>query len=433
VRERAVRLGERRVDAGVLPADLAQGIAEPADVATEGGEAKVSALRAIAADQGADERPAECERRLDDVEERELGERRDGAVASHRGVALERPGADGERCGRDVGSDGAQTDHRAAGVDPREEGLAALPRVEGPACEVEHSLGEEEGVHLAEIYAAPADLGAHATANEERVEIGALDGGLERRGHGGPGAHRELGRERDRRVAVEVDRDRRGSGDLAAEVGLRGASALEHPPHLGELERHRRARRVASNGRVEGVHDAGAHLLEDDRAVVDEDRGLRAAAIDAQRRGVGEALDAELPRVLVEAHDALSAGDADEVGEGPREVAQHARRMTLRDTGGDVCPVDEEVEDLVGPHAGARRGRTAIGALPAARLRTGGDGSPRSARVIGQLGKLWLDEDFEASHSSRATDSEGSVMPVRFCAGKRSVGERILGSYAQQT
>ena len=136
----------------------------------------------------------------------------------------------------------------------------------------------------------------------------------------------------------------------------------EDAADLGELERARaRARgRGGRAVRVEGVDDARAHLLEDDRAVVDEHGGLVAAAVDAQRRGVAEALDAELPRVLVEAHDALAAGDADEVGERAREIAQDARRVRLRDARSDVRTMNEQVEDLVRPHASPAGGGTTI-------------------------------------------------------------------------
>ena len=177
---------------------------------------------------------------------------------------------------------------------------------------------------------------------------------------GPTGTHRELRRERDWGIAIDVDGDRRRRGNVGAEIGLVLASLGEDATDLRELEREGRARGVAGNGRVESVDDARAHLLEDDRAIVDEDRGLVATAVDAERRRIREALDTELPGVLVEAHDALAAGDADEVSEGPREIAKDARRVPLRDARGDVRSVDEEVEDLVWPHASPAGGGTTI-------------------------------------------------------------------------
>ena len=172
--------------------------------------------------------------------------------------------------------------------------------------------------------------------------------------------------------------------------------------------------------RVERIDDARAHLLEHDRTVVDEHGRLGAAAVDAERRGVREALDAELPRVLVEAHDALAAGDPDEVGERPREIAQHARRVTLRDARGDVRAVNEEVEDLVRAHAGSpeagprRRGCVGLsaeqtrGRIPAL--------SPRHRAV----GRARVRRRFRSFAFVSATDPEASLVPVRFApAGGR--------------
>src|SRR5690606_32976159 len=92
--------------------------------------------------------------------------------------------------------------------------------------------------------------------------------------------------------------------------------------------------------------DAVEHLCEDDRAVVDEDRGLRSAAIDAERRVRADALDAELPGVLAEMDDALAGADAGELRQRPCEIAQDARRVGGGDARRDVCAVDEEIEHL---------------------------------------------------------------------------------------
>ena len=362
MRERAVGLG-REVDARVLAADLAERVSDRADVTAEGREAEIAALRAIATHERANERASERERGLDDVEERELRERRDHAIAPELAVGRQRARADRQRGGRNIGGRRAEAEHRAAGIDAGEERLTALPRIERATSEVEHALGEEEGVHLAEVDGAAADLGAHAAADEERMEVGALDARLERGRGRGAGTHRELRGEGDRRVAIDVDGHRRRRGHLGAEVGLLLASARRGRggPRRARARGESRTAWRATRG-VESIDDARAHLLEDDRAIVDEDGRLVAAAVDAERRGVREALDAELPRVLVEAHDALAASDADEVGERPREIAQHARRVTLRDARSDVRTMDEEVEDLVRPHAGSAGGGAAVDA-----------------------------------------------------------------------
>ena len=221
------------------------------------------------------------------------------------------------------------------------------------------------------------------------MQVRALDAGLGRASLGGARAHRELGRERDRGVALDVDRDGLGEGGVVVEVLGSRLLADERAADLDQLagDGHARGVGVAGEGRVDRVDDARAHLREDDRAIVDEHRGLAAAAVDAQGRARAHALDAELPGVVVEAHDPLATGRRDELGEREREVAEDARGMALGDPRGDVRALDEEVEHLARSraHAGARGRRRFTNRLHLI--------GPRHGAV-----RLGFDEDLEAAH-----------------------------------
>ena len=93
------------------------------------------------------------------------------------------------------------------------------------------------------------------------------------------------------------------------------------------LHQQRGAKYCVYNNRLMAVdqggdrfEDAHAHLVEVNRAIVDEHGRLGAAAVDTERRDGAEAFDAKLPRVLVEAHDLFAPRRAHEICERPREV-----------------------------------------------------------------------------------------------------------------
>ncbi len=100
------------------------------------------------------------------------------------------------------------------------------------------------------------------------------------------------------------------------------------------------------------------------------DARLRAGAVHAQASGRPEALDAELPGLVVEAHRRLAARASRQLDEGERQVAQDERAVRLVDArrGGDVAAIDEDVEQL----ARASRGG-AVGACAGGLQRVGGD------------------------------------------------------------
>ena len=237
---------------------------------------------------------------------------------------------------------------------------------------------------LADVHRAPAHLRAHAAAEEERVEIGALDeivAAIAR-----AEAHRELGAERDGRVPLGLDGDlaHLGLGDgLVARAAVdrredRLGLAELHLDGLGQpgAARERRADRFAR-----AVHD----LREHHRAIVDRDARVLAAVVDAEHRTRADALDGELPCVVVEAHERLAARGARQLGEREPEVAQDARGVALRDARGHVGPFDEDVEDLAdAARAGAamHAGRGQLGGVVGAE----GGGGGRT------------DEDLEGTH-----------------------------------
>ena len=185
-------------------------------VAAEGREAQVGALRPVAPQDGANERAAEGQGRLEHVGDAEGRERVDGAT----GAAV-RPGrgAEGER--RLLARVDAKADEDAGRFAARVQGQAPLPGVEGTTRELDEALRHQEGMAVAQVDRPPPDVGADAAAEEQRVQVGALDCVGERRLRAR--AHRELGAEGQRDVAIQLDHDGRrgGNGRLscAAAVG----------------------------------------------------------------------------------------------------------------------------------------------------------------------------------------------------------------------
>ena len=217
-----------------------------------------SRLRSVAPEDGADERAAEGQRRLDDVDERE---RRKGGRCTRLDFVAERGRAMGARR-RDVGRRGGGRGCRRPLRAPAR--LTVLAGLEGAAHELEHALGEEERVRVAEVDLAAADHGAHPPAEEEAVEVGALDAGSassRRRAL----AHREVGGEGDGRVALELEGHRRTSAGTSSSVRrcARARRGRGGPPSsLSAARSRRRARASAARTR----RRRRAHLLEEDPA-----------------------------------------------------------------------------------------------------------------------------------------------------------------------
>ena len=81
-------------------------------------------------------------------------------------------------------------------------------------------------------------------------------------------------------------------------------------------------------------------------------------AVDAQRGEGAEALDAQLPGIIVEADDRLPPRPRRQIGERRCEIAEDARRVTIGNSRGDVGAVEEDVEHLArgeAPSRGAHR------------------------------------------------------------------------------
>jgi len=202
---------------------------------------------------------------------------------------------------------------------------------------------------------------------------------------------------------------------LVVVLGGAGALRAERIAHREKVRREGAFDDASFEREVDRIDDARAHLFEDDRAVVDEDLGLGAAAIDAERRTQASALDAELPGVIVEANDALAAHGPGELAQGACEIPEHARGVTLRDARGDVRSLDEEVEDLVRtlPYRAQRHrhrhGDRRVHLGPRVVRRS----SAMRAIVGGIVHCFRFDEDLEASHSfsGRAPSARTSAEP----------------------
>ena len=196
-------------------------------------------------------------------------------------------------------------------------------------------LGQEERVAFAEVHRVPANLRAELAAKKERVHVGPLDdrrlqvlttlrrsrirGVVRRR----PLPHRELGGDRHGRLRVDLDDDGRG-GRRVDVVVLEGPRRRERLLRHAELDEQRGGRRLAKQDVGDGFAERGDHVGERDHPVVDDRDRVGAAAIDAERRQAVEALDAQLPRFVIEPHDGLAARTLGESGHGCPEVAQGA-------------------------------------------------------------------------------------------------------------
>ncbi len=105
-----------------------------------------------------------------------------------------------------------------------------FPRIEHVPRDVEEPLGDEERIGVGELDEPPADLCADFAAEKQRMEIRPLDAGVAVASRAV--AHRELGADRERCVAVHVDdhRDRRRDviiGSHGGEARERGACTVE--------------------------------------------------------------------------------------------------------------------------------------------------------------------------------------------------------------
>ena len=234
-----------------------------------------------------------------------------------------------------------RTPTRTPAASPRAfSGEAALPGVEGAARELDEALGDEDRVALAEVDGAPADLGADASAEEEGVEIGALD---RLAGVAGVGERLRASRTRRRRRAARRARARRrpgrapGRGRRRAGASGRIAAAARRPRRArcgrridGAALRAGGAGARPARTRSMALADGRDDVVEGHRAVVDGHHRLGAGAVDAEAGGRAEALDADLPGLVVEADGGLAARARGEVDEGERRGRAGRRRRASR-------------------------------------------------------------------------------------------------------
>ncbi len=237
---------------------------------------------------------------------------------------------------------------------------AALPCVEQEMRDVDHALGEQERVTVAEIDLPVTDARADPAAEEQRVHVRSLDARLVC----GPGAlaQEQIACERERGAAVALERDGRRGRDGGGE-GVVGRGRQRVGPELrldaAQLDREGGRRAGAREDGLDGLERAGSDLGERHDAVVDGDDRVGAAAVDAHGGRAPPPLDAELPGVVVEADDALAAGARGQLVQRSAKVAQDAadarrgrRGLSLAgamgggDERGDVGTADEDVEHL---------------------------------------------------------------------------------------
>ena len=245
---------------------------------------------------------------------------------------------------------------------------------------------------ISQVDGAAADLGAHAAAEQQGVQVGALDG-LALVGRRSAVAHPELGAERERSVSLGLDHDQDRRRDLHA-VARHGTDTPELLADRQELEARRRqmrARALLGQEPLHGVAHRGNDLVEGHDAIMDGDERIGAGAVDAQAGARAEALDADLPGLVIEAHGGLAARAARQVDDGERQVAQDEGAVRLADARGDVRAVDEDVEQLA-DRAAAFVAREVQGSGPVGRgggegLRLGGgDDYLEAHSVVGSGG-----------------------------------------------
>jgi len=354
-------------------------------------------VRAVAPEDGPHERPSERERRLEDIGDPERREGMDGAPRTVvRGAQRQREVA----ARRD-----ADTHEYAGRLAARVAGHSAFPRVEGAASQLDQALRHEDRMALAEVDRAPADLRPDSSPEEEGVRVGPLHGLVGVRtvrgdqsapngevvGGRSPFANRKLRSEGERRVAIGLDHDQHRRRDVDDVMRARPGHIAELLDGRGELDVYSGARPDVRQEALDRVARRVDDVVEGHSPVVRGDEGLAPRAVHAETCRRAKPLDAQLPRLVVEADGGLRSLAARHVDEGECEIAQDEGAVRFAHPCGHVRAVDEDVEQL----ACGQAARTLDG-----RRRVGGGGLPRS---IGRGSRRKRgDDDLEAHSVGRA-------------------------------
>lgn len=277
--------------------------------------------------------------------------------------------------------------------------MSRLPNLERARCEIDELLGEEEWMTLTEAHRFAAHLGAHLAAEEKRMKVRTLD---VVRGHGvtcARFAKLQLRTESHRHITIHFDNRRRRRRHRGLDRERSTVDGAKGGGDFLEIGGHVPKVRPRDRDGLERFEDAVEELDEGDPLIVSDDLRLAACAIHAEGRDGAEALERELPRLVVKSHDRLIFKVFREIEQGPRDVAEHGEGLAFVHARRHVGAAKENVDDLFCASTGPS----------CARARLGGDG----VYGLEMLDGVRSDEDFESVH--------------------RLGDRRIVGSRARQT
>ncbi len=327
----ALRFGVRQ---RVLRARVVGAFLERVGGGEQGRQSQVPLLGGIVLDEGLRELAGETQRRLDERGRRDLREGPLLAAIPHVRTA------DAHRQ-RPIAGSAPERQPGSGDVEAPEHGARRLPGLEHVVGQDQQLLGHQEQVRRTELRAATPHHDGQRTADQQRVQIGALELRVSPR-------RRALGCDAEHPARLESEALDRSRSDL--HFVLLALAARHGRPGLRERPARCRDRHRRPHGQlVHRFQHRVAQRGQGDAALVHRDIRTASGAIDGDQRVHAVPLQAELPRLVggVELQCYPIAPAGQQVGCTPGELRQECKGLPFADPGRDVDAIHDHIEEAI--------------------------------------------------------------------------------------